>query len=147
MGAYSVTGSKACGAGIDPLCQGTHVPCPPIQLCIHCTFKVVGGVAFSQELGLSGVQIGSHINRWDWDRAQPGPAEVWDLDAEELRCVFAAAEELGAAILVHPWNMDQSKRMSRFWMPWLVGECSTCCTCTHTCSEISILSEPYSVYM
>ena len=109
------------------------------------------GVASSQELGLSGVQIGSHINRWDWDRAQPGPAEVWDLDAEELRCVFAAAEELGAAILVHPWNMDQSKRMSRFWMPWLVGECYTCCTCTHTCSEIgsvlSILSEPYSVYM
>ena len=77
-----------------------------------------------QELGLSGVQIGSHINKWNWN--QPSLGEVWDLDAEELRCVFAAAEELGAAVLVHPWDMDQGKRMSRFWMPWLVGElCAT----------------------
>lgn len=76
-----------------------------------------------QELGLPGVEIGSHINRWNWDLPQPEPAEVWDLDAPELQCVFAAAEELGAAVFVHPWDMDQSPRMKKYWMPWLVGEC------------------------
>ena len=75
-----------------------------------------------QELGLPGVEIGSHINRWNWDLPQPEPAEVWDLDAPELQCVFAAAEELGAAVFVHPWDMDQSPRMKKYWMPWLVGE-------------------------
>lgn len=74
-----------------------------------------------QELGLPGVEIGSHINRWNWDLPQPEPGEVWDLDAPELQCVFAAAEELGAAVFVHPWDMDQSPRMKKYWMPWLVG--------------------------
>ena len=76
----------------------------------------------AQELGLPGVQIGSHINRWNWDLPRPEPAEVWDLDAPELQCVFATAEEIGAAVFVHPWGMDQSPRMKKYWMPWLVGE-------------------------
>ena len=68
------------------------------------------------------MEIGSHINRWNWDLQQPEPGEVWDLDAPELQCVFAAAEELGAAVFIHPWDMDQSPRMKKYWMPWLVGE-------------------------
>lgn len=32
------------------------------------------------------------------------------------------AERLGAAIFVHPWDMLSAKdRMSKYWMPWLVG--------------------------
>jgi aminocarboxymuconate-semialdehyde decarboxylase len=62
-----------------------------------------------KELGFCGIQIGSHVNEWN-------------LDAPELQCIFAAAEELNAAIFVHPWDMDTSGRMSKYWLPWLVGE-------------------------
>ncbi|XP_069111330.1 2-amino-3-carboxymuconate-6-semialdehyde decarboxylase-like isoform X2 [Argopecten irradians] len=60
------------------------------------------------ELGFPGVQIGSHVNEWN-------------LDAKELRPVFAAAEEHDVAIFVHPWDMEMSGRMSKYWLPWLVG--------------------------
>ncbi|XP_003386098.1 PREDICTED: 2-amino-3-carboxymuconate-6-semialdehyde decarboxylase-like [Amphimedon queenslandica] len=61
-----------------------------------------------KELGFPGVQIGSHVNEWN-------------LDATELQCVFAAAEELNAAVFVHPWDMETGGRMSKYWLPWLVG--------------------------
>ncbi len=61
-----------------------------------------------KELGLPGVQIGSHVNEWN-------------LDQPELFEVFAAAEELGAAVFVHPWDMLAPERMQRYWMRWLVG--------------------------
>lgn len=61
-----------------------------------------------QELGLAGVQIGSHVQQWN-------------LDAQELRPFFKAAEELNAAIFVHPWDMQEGGRMSSYWLPWLVG--------------------------
>jgi aminocarboxymuconate-semialdehyde decarboxylase len=60
------------------------------------------------ELGLAGVQIGSHVNEWN-------------LDQEELLPLFARAEELSAAIFVHPWDMLAPERMKRYWMSWLVG--------------------------
>eukprot|EP00128_Syssomonas_multiformis_P010457 Colp12_sorted_trinity150504_noHs@11033 len=60
------------------------------------------------DLGLAGVQIGSHVNEWN-------------LDAPELRPIFAAAEELGACIFVHPWDMETGGRMRDYWLPWLVG--------------------------
>ena len=34
---------------------------------------------------------------------------------------FQAAEEVGACIFVHPWDMQRDGRMSKFWLPWLVG--------------------------
>jgi aminocarboxymuconate-semialdehyde decarboxylase len=61
-----------------------------------------------RELGLRGVEIGTHANGMN-------------LDAPELFGVFEAAEELNAAIFVHPWDMLGRERMSRFWLPWLVG--------------------------
>ena len=61
-----------------------------------------------KELGMAGVQIGTHINNWN-------------LDAPELFEVFAAAEELGACIFVHPWEMMGQKDMPKYWLPWLVG--------------------------
>ena len=64
-------------------------------------------------MGLQGVQIGSHIN---------GPNDVhWNLDAPELFEFFEAAADLGAAILVHPWDMMGTDSMPRYWLPWLVG--------------------------
>ncbi|MBP8297255.1 MAG: amidohydrolase family protein, partial [Burkholderiales bacterium] len=60
------------------------------------------------QLGLQGVQIGSHIGDWN-------------LDAPELFDFFTAASELGAAILVHPWDMMGASSMPKYWLPWLVG--------------------------
>ncbi|MBL8300313.1 MAG: amidohydrolase [Rhodanobacteraceae bacterium] len=61
-----------------------------------------------EQLGLSGVQIGSHV-------------ENWNLDAPELFPFFEAAADLGAAILVHPWDMMGRESMPKYWLPWLVG--------------------------
>ena len=61
-----------------------------------------------EQLGLQGVQIGSHINNWN-------------LDAPELFDFFEAAADLGAAILVHPWDMMGHNSMPKYWLPWLVG--------------------------
>jgi aminocarboxymuconate-semialdehyde decarboxylase len=61
-----------------------------------------------KELGLAGVQIGTHINDWN-------------LDAPELFPIFEAAQELGAAIFVHPWDMVGKEKMPKYWLPWLVG--------------------------
>ena len=60
------------------------------------------------ELGLAGVEIGSHVN--DWNLSDP-----------VLFPVFSRAEELGAAVFVHPWDMMGESRMPRYWLPWLVG--------------------------
>ncbi|XP_002155222.3 2-amino-3-carboxymuconate-6-semialdehyde decarboxylase isoform X1 [Hydra vulgaris] len=61
-----------------------------------------------KELKFPGIIIGSHVNDWN-------------LDAEELLPVFKAAEELGACIFVHPWDMQSEGRMAKYWLPWLVG--------------------------
>ena len=61
-----------------------------------------------KSLGLAGVEIGTHINGWN-------------LDDERLFPIFEAAQDLGAAIFVHPWEMLGRDRMSKYWLPWLVG--------------------------
>ncbi len=61
-----------------------------------------------KELGLAGIEIGSHVMGWN-------------LDDERLFPIFQAAEELGAAVFVHPWEMLGRERMGRYWLPWLVG--------------------------
>ena len=61
-----------------------------------------------QQLGLAGVEIGSHVN--DWNLSDPA-----------LFPVFARAAELGAAVFVHPWDMMGEARMRKYWLPWLVG--------------------------
>ncbi|XP_043929596.1 2-amino-3-carboxymuconate-6-semialdehyde decarboxylase [Protopterus annectens] len=61
-----------------------------------------------KELGFPGVQIGSHINDWD-------------LNAPELLPVYEAAEKLNCSLFVHPWDMQTDGRMSKYWLPWLVG--------------------------
>ncbi|MGH8478241.1 MAG: amidohydrolase family protein [Gammaproteobacteria bacterium] len=61
-----------------------------------------------RDIGLAGVQIGTHVNDWN-------------LDTPELYPFFEAAEALGAALFVHPWDMLGQERMSKYWLPWLLG--------------------------
>jgi aminocarboxymuconate-semialdehyde decarboxylase len=61
-----------------------------------------------RDLRLSGVEIGSNVNGAN-------------LDSPELFPVFEAAASLGAAVFVHPWEMAGRERMTRYWLPWLVG--------------------------
>ena len=61
-----------------------------------------------RELGMAGVQVGSHVNGLN-------------LGEPELFPFFEAAARLGAAIFVHPWDMLGEARMKKYWMPWLVG--------------------------
>ena len=60
------------------------------------------------ELGMAGIQIGTHINQWN-------------LDAPEVFAVLEAAQDLGAAVFVHPWDMMGKDNMPKYWLPWLVG--------------------------
>jgi aminocarboxymuconate-semialdehyde decarboxylase len=60
------------------------------------------------DLGLAGVEIGTHVGEWNLDRS-------------ELFPVFAEAEDLGAALFVHPWDMMGQEQMPKYWLPWLVG--------------------------
>lgn len=61
-----------------------------------------------KDLGMRGVQIGSHVNDWN-------------LDEPALFAVYEAAQDLDAAIFVHPWDMMAKEKMPRYWLPWLVG--------------------------
>ena len=61
-----------------------------------------------EHLNFAGVEIGSHVNDWN-------------LNDQNLFPVFQAAEELGAAIFVHPWDMMGKERMPKYWLPWIVG--------------------------
>lgn len=61
-----------------------------------------------RELGLSGIEIGTH-------------AGGRELDDPALVAVLEAAAGLGASVFVHPWDMLAAERMTRHWLPWLVG--------------------------
>ncbi len=71
------------------------------------------------DLGLRGIEIGSHVNDWN-------------LDHPALFPVFEAAQQLGAAIFVHPWDMLGKERMSKYCLAWLVGMPAE--TCLAICS-------------
>ncbi len=61
-----------------------------------------------KEQGLDGIQIGTHVNEWN-------------LNAPEIFEVLQAADELGAAVFIHPWDMMAREKMPDYWLPWLVG--------------------------
>lgn len=60
------------------------------------------------ELGLRGIEIGTHINDWN-------------LDAPELFPIFEACERLDVGVFVHPWDMMGAAAMPKYWLPWLIG--------------------------
>src|SRR5205807_1756023 len=70
-----------------------------------------------RELGLRGAQIGTHVD----PNPHFGRIDPLNLDNASLQPVWSAAQELDAAIFVHPWDMVGKERMPKYWLPWLVG--------------------------
>lgn len=70
-----------------------------------------------RELGLHGAQIGTHVDANEHCHG----ADCRNLDHESLHVVWERAEQLNAAIFVHPWDMIGKRRMPKYWLPWLVG--------------------------
>lgn len=82
------------GLGTVPL-QDTSLAIKELERCV-------------KQLGLRGVEIGSHVNGKN-------------LNDPELFDFFQAAQDLDAAIFVHPWDMLGKERMEKYWLPWLAG--------------------------
>jgi len=82
------------GLGTLPM-QSTDLAIKELERCV-------------KDIGLAGVQIGSHINDMN-------------LDDDKLFPIFEAAQDLGAAVFVHPWDMMAKEKMQKYWLPWLVG--------------------------
>lgn len=83
------------------------------------------------DLGMAGVQIGTNVNGMN-------------LGDPALRPIFARAQELDAAVFVHPWDMlgavfnqnpaapappVMNPRYADFWAAWLVGMPAETCLC------------------
>jgi aminocarboxymuconate-semialdehyde decarboxylase len=61
-----------------------------------------------RELKMPGLEIGSNINGKNLSEVEVFP-------------FYEAAEKLGCALFVHPWEMMGEKEMQKYWLPWLVG--------------------------
>lgn len=61
-----------------------------------------------KKIGLAGIQIGSNINDMN-------------LNEEVFFPIWKTCQELGLAIMVHPWNMMGFQDIKKYWLPWLVG--------------------------
>jgi aminocarboxymuconate-semialdehyde decarboxylase len=60
------------------------------------------------DLKMPGLEIGSNINGRN-------------LSEKDFFPFYEAAEKLGCALFVHPWEMMGQDQMSKYWLPWLVG--------------------------
>lgn len=60
------------------------------------------------ELKMPGLEIGSNINGVNLNDGKFFP-------------FYEAAEKLGCALFVHPWEMMGQDQMQKYWLPWLVG--------------------------
>jgi aminocarboxymuconate-semialdehyde decarboxylase len=78
------------------------VPMPAPELAVKELERCV------KELGLAGIQIGSNVNQLN-------------LNEPQFFDIFKAAEELGACVFIHPWEMMGRNDMQKYWLPWLVG--------------------------
>ncbi|HEV7700088.1 MAG TPA: amidohydrolase family protein [Pyrinomonadaceae bacterium] len=81
------------GLGTVPL-QDTHLAIRELERC--------------KTIGLIGVEIGTNVNQLN-------------LSEPQFFEFFAACEQLGMAVFVHPWDMMGEKDMQKYWLPWLVG--------------------------
>ncbi len=61
-----------------------------------------------KDLKMPGVEIGTNINSIN-------------LSDKRFFPFYEAAEEMGCAIFIHPWEMMGEKEMDDYWLPWLVG--------------------------
>lgn len=60
------------------------------------------------ELKMPGLEIGSNINGEN-------------LNEKKFFPFYEAAEKLGCALFVHPWEMMGEANIQKYWLPWLVG--------------------------
>ncbi len=60
------------------------------------------------DLKMPGLEIGSNINGKNLSDPYFFP-------------FYEAAERLGCALFVHPWEMMGEDQMQKYWLPWLVG--------------------------
>jgi aminocarboxymuconate-semialdehyde decarboxylase len=95
--------TRFAGLGTIPL-QDPELAAAELERCVR-------------ELGLRGAQIGTHVDANEHCHG----ADCRNLDHASLNVVWQTAEELNAAIFVHPWDMLGKKRMPKYWLPWLVG--------------------------
>lgn len=59
-------------------------------------------------LKMPGIEIGSNINGKNLSDPCFFP-------------FYEAAEQMGCALFVHPWDMMGEQQMEKYWLPWLVG--------------------------
>src|SRR5437870_5396402 len=83
-----------------------------------------------RDYGMRGAQNSTHVD----SNPHSGRIDILNLDNASLQPVWSAAEELDAAIFVHPWDMLGKERMPKYWLPWLVGMPAE--TCLAICSMI-----------
>jgi aminocarboxymuconate-semialdehyde decarboxylase len=99
--------TRFAGLGTVPL-QDTALAVKELERCVR-------------DLGMAGVQIGTHVNGAN-------------LDAPSIEPVLEAASALDACVFVHPWDMLGKERMSKYWLSWLVGMPAE--TCLAICSVL-----------
>lgn len=61
-----------------------------------------------KELNMPGLELGSNINGKN-------------LSDPSFFPFYEAAEKLGCALFIHPWEMMGEDQMQKYWLPWLVG--------------------------
>jgi aminocarboxymuconate-semialdehyde decarboxylase len=82
------------GLGTIPL-QDIDLAIKEMERCVH-------------ELKMPGLEIGSNVNGEN-------------LSDKNFFPFYKAAEELGCALFIHPWEMMGEAQMKQYWLPWLVG--------------------------
>ena len=82
------------GLGTVPM-QDTHLAIKEMERCV-------------KTLKMPGLEIGSNINGIN-------------LSDHCFFPFYEAAEKLGCAIFIHPWEMMGETQMEKYWLPWLVG--------------------------
>ncbi len=78
------------------------VPMQDVDLAIKEMWRCVN------ELKMPGLEIGSNINGKNLSDPYFFP-------------FYEAAEKMGCALFIHPWEMMGSDQLNKYWLPWLVG--------------------------
>lgn len=98
---FNDQGLEMCSADPARLKALAQVPLQDIDLACREASRAV-------KAGHLGVQIGNHMG-------------MRNLDDEGLLTFLAHCADIGAAVLVHPWDMMARERMPKYMLPWLVA--------------------------
>lgn len=90
-----------CGYAPDRMKALAQVPLQDIDM-------ACAEVSRAMKTGHLGVQIGNHMG-------------MRNLDDEGLLTFLTHCAEVGAAVLIHPWDMMARERMPKYMLPWLVA--------------------------